>query len=135
MFSFERIDKDSYVAISNISINLNASSEKISRKLYLFENLNVSKYIAQAQAKNIIVKANFSINNKELYMRQFDIKDVRDIVVVSKGISYYYGEDFKNFHYSWKTGEIFLASTNATIFEGVVDEKYLQGKGISKLIY
>lgn len=107
--------------------------DKTVTSLKLFENVeNTGTF----KLRNILINLQNTSFDMSTYYKSNSVKaDVDGLIYLCKGNRYnsYYGSDFSDFYFAWRTGKVGLISLDGRgQFQGVIDEEWLSNKGYTK---
>lgn len=127
---------------NNLTLNINGlkiEHKDETLKNYFFGTIENGGVI---NISNLLVKSRTQVYSAFNFFRYDDFSKTAKINVKSiigdfetsvSGKSFYYGEIFSGYYFSWKTGELGLAALGGKgMFQGQVDEEYLNRKGFLK---
>ncbi len=110
--------------VSNVNIKLFTDKEK--EVVYLAGSVGENSSFS-----NINLFTNFDISTFKVASKSVVVQ--KGIVVQSKNLLFYYGNNFSGFYFSWRTGQIGLVALDGRgSFQGSIDEEWLLNKGFEK---
>jgi len=126
-----------YLGCKNLEINLHSQSN--TAKNFLLLNSIIFKEYSKLEIKNIHIKSNFNLRNRNLVSyfpnRQFGRPLVDGMLFESsQGQNVIFGNDFSDYFISWKTGKVGLKTFYGKgTFQSTLNKQWFVEKGAAEM--